>query len=747
VLNVDSSVVDVRLKRNGLVIAETDPKFYVVAPCYAKVTFNKEPNGKIYGQTEKYPVSGGASNYCFLSEEAIVTLMENYGNEANCEAAMIAADLMSLGGKKAVEEGAVVAAKETIKEGGEVAAKNIVKEVVEQTLKQSGKNLGKQAQKTAFRDVMVSILKKFSIRDLRAEVAQLFVEGGGKAGAKRVLGREVVPEALGTAIEKKIAPKVIAEAGVTETAEATMKRGTYESVDYTFKNAPLEQMDKPLQKTLLKENAVRSLKAYDPTLTETEINEIISNPDWLKYIDEGTIDDIPIQKLPIQDAMTATSKDAITRTNTFQDMSKLTAVGRANAEADALGVAAKQTEGTVADKTTQFASEASTDYVMEYASNAALEFNGLSARSKATIVTKAFLNRYSTMEGMPTSRPEQILAAFGILPCVDADICRAGSACYEATLWPGGSAPKELTDSDMKSKKVIDTAATVFGECCTQYNYGLEKDPSKINCTEPSYLVDLVKPDLKINKTQNITLAKVAEYIGLPRQNIESSCKLSIGVNSKNCRDAEEMKKLHLVDNCQSDSSEHTYDFSTIEDTGTKSIIVVARLFEEGCNAKIYVELSDDGNNWGKPVATIDAKPYKIGEDSDNVIEITGDYKFRYLRIREDGFCLFDSTSVVLDPLASQVTPADVDNEYPLTGGTYSYFAVPAGFSSKASTLCKAVKYCTVVAEWETGSEGWVKWSDEGAGPTGEDFSIAGGDRIGVYATADSEIIFRTGAV
>jgi hypothetical protein len=280
----------------------------------------------------------------------------------------------------------------------------------------------------------------------------------------------------------------------------------------------------------------------------------------------------------------------------------------------------------------------------------------------------------------------------------------------------------------------------VFHECCIQYNYGAEKDTDKINCTEPDYLVNLVKTDLKLAGSDSVNLTFLGSYLGLTKARIPNACELAIGENSKECRDALEMKERHLVENCLADVSENTYDFGEVKRSA--QITAMARLYEDGCAGDIVIELSNDKINWVEANRSA-AQPYP----ADNFIYVFGQNAFQYLRIREEGVCYFDGTSVVIDPLASRITDAEPNVRYDITAGLYNYFNAPADYMGKASKLCKATEYCTTMAKWLPEEGAWVKWADEGGGPTGTDFDIIGGDRVGIYTTEDSSVLFSVEAV
>ncbi|MEM5814205.1 MAG: hypothetical protein QXD77_00085 [Candidatus Aenigmatarchaeota archaeon] len=637
VVRVEGDIPDVRLQRSGLGFAEDNPKFYLVAPCYAKVTFKKGDDGKIYGRPERLSVSG-ASNYCFADETALGGLMATYAGETGCEAGMIALDFLSLGSKKAVEESAEVAAKVTIKAGSKAVARTITKEVVEGVLKRFGKKLGKEAEEAAAAQVTKTVMKKVAVKDVEEEVAQEAIEAAARKGLQKM---EMVSGKKFTALEREIIVKEATENVLEESAEETLEKAMSKAVDRGFRKAKI-------------------------------------------------------------------------------------AAGEMVSEEEATMVEKVGTEEVVEEFSTMMGKKMRTG------------LKGLSSATKATLVGKAFLKRYATMESMPTKKADILLQAFGIVPCVDVDLCRAASACGETLMWPGFPFA-ELTDAKMKGGKPMDTVSDVFNECCIQLNYGAETDTDRINCTEPDFLVSLVKADLKLDESDALTLTKAGEYLGLAKDKIPAACSLAKGDNSKDCRDAAEMTERHMTDNCLADVSEHTYDFGDVKQAG--QVTVMARLYRDDCPAEtnLILEISNDTHNWVE-ANRMRAEKYP----ADNFIYIHGSSAFRYLRVREDGACYFDSTSVVIDPLGSRIIEAQPNTKYELSAGTYNYFTVPAGYMSNAAALCMSVSKCTSVAKWvEEG--GWLKWADEGAGPVGANFNIIQGDRIGILVTEKSAVSFVAG--
>jgi hypothetical protein len=740
VVMVDGNIPDVRLQRTGYGFAETNPKFYLVAPCYAKVTFKKGSDGKIYGRPERLSV-GDASNYCYADETMLGALMGGYAAEANCEAGMLALMFVSLGGEKAVQESAEVSAEVAIKTGSKGVTRAIVKQVVKDVLASFKSKitglLGKGAEKAAAKETTKAVLEKVAVKDLEGTFAKEFFETGGKDVSRQILGRaeeELLPETVEKGIAKEIVPNVIARASaeapesVAAYADYAIGDAASQSVRVTFEKAAIKDMTPGVAKKTIFDNTKAGLMKYDAKLTEAEAEKLANNAAERALANRG--------EMTIKEAMDESLTEAMQGTTKFQGEAER--VGFETANGEAVKLSEDTTTNTIEREATYASDAARNSFVDKFAEDKAaqsmVDRAGLSAKSKALVASRSILNRYATMEGI---KPGQMLASFAAIPCVDVDLCRAASACGETLMWPGLPF-KELTDNNMKGGKPLDTVSDVFHECCIQYNYGAENDTDKINCTEPSYLVDLVKADLGVNESNALTLTKAGAYLGLDKVKIPIMCSLANSENSKDCRDAQEMRALHLTDNCVADVSTHTYDFGTIKPVG--EAVVTARLYRDDCppETNLILEVSNDSAIWTEVNRTA-----AITYPTDNFIYLFGKHAFRFIRVSEDGACYFDATGVVLDPIEASTIEAQADTKYTLSAETYNYFVVPANYTGKASTLCKAVEHCTSMAKWLDEEGGWIKWANEGGSATGTDFSMMQGDKVGIYVTEKSTVVFE----
>ena len=553
-------IEDVRLRRDGMGFAETNPKFHLVAPCYARVTFKKDGTnllGTVITQD-----AGGSSNYCYATEGALTGLAASYAGEVSCEVGMFILDFMTLGGKKAITEGAKVGAEVAAKEVGKVVAKDIAKEVVEQTAKRVGRTT-----------------------------------------TRKEIGKIVVEETL-TATEKRIGRSLT-------TVEKTAIR-----------------------------NAVEKVASAKPT-------------------------------------------------------------------------------------------------------NAQL----------AKLASQAAAKRYYRMEGMYSvvpfqDNPQKLASLFGLfIPCVDVDVCRAAFSCTEALIWPGGFPVQALEPDDMKGGRSAGATSEVFFQCCDTFNYGTEKDPTKITCSEPDYLVEALRPELKLNETDPVTLDVLGKHLGWGTADIPGACSMAKGDNSKDCRETREVRAAGLPpDRCvvfPGDGVDpiytHTYDFGTVKDV--RNATVMARLATEQCDSTIKVEVSNDAASWSM-VASAGAEQFP----NETFIGVDGPLTFQYLRVSEDGGCAFDTSGVALNPTVDSVVKVEPDVTYELGKAVWNYFEMPAGFSSTAKGICNSVKDCIDVGIWIPEESTWQHWSyDPKVGELGVNFQVFGGDRIGILTTEVSEVVFKVG--
>jgi len=117
VIKINSpNVTNVRIVRSGMGIADNDPTFYLIAPCYGKVKFmragdvGKEGSKTIYGYVDKCS-AGDASNYCYSDESTLSSLLTAYSAEVGCYVLDLVTDALTLGTKASAKAIAKLALK------------------------------------------------------------------------------------------------------------------------------------------------------------------------------------------------------------------------------------------------------------------------------------------------------------------------------------------------------------------------------------------------------------------------------------------------------------------------------------------------------------------------------------------------------------------------------------------------------------------------------------------------------------
>jgi hypothetical protein len=748
-VDVPPEIKDVRLFRLPTGMAQTNPRFYLAAPCYAKVTFKQQRDpatGKvILAYVDKKSSLG--SNYCYTNEAAIAGLMTAYDAEMGCQVGLLLADFFTGGSRRAAKEGGQQTANVFLREGAEVEAKETVSIAIEKSFsrafaREAGTGAAR-ASETVSLDVGKTMFTQVAVRDLKRETVETttgFAIDRSTIQIEKRTGVALSNEALAASRDKVISQAYAKGAGTT--LRQTMKGASIDAMEGSItrpflKKAPLESLGGSTRGVL--ENAARQGIRQNPALEgaskEAEDAAV-----------KRVVDDVITQgKLPIEDAIGQTAR---------RGAGELGAdIGKPLSQ-----IELRQTETIISERSVEIAArplaeEVVTDQLVDetvdmtvndLAKNVASR--GLSKAGIAEVMARSAAKRAWNMEGMPTADIQQVSYMFGVLgvPCVDVDPCRGAFSCAETMLWPGLPFI-ELTPDRMKGDaRSANTAAEVFYQCCNDFNYGAEKDPKAITCDDPSELVDLIKPELNLNKTDNVTLSMLAGYIGLPDEKVPAACGLAKGNNSKICQDALEVRKINLpADRCWGpegqEISQHTFDFDTIRSSA--NITGFARLFTESCDSHITVEV---GNETDKLV-TVSKQDGNLFPDSTE-FNIAGPLTFRYLRISEDSGCFLDGSAVVLDPVIDRITRAEVSTTYALPAQTYSYFIVPEGYTSKASSLCTQVPSCGVVSKFNTEAQAWVRYSyDPDAGVAGEDFQMVGGDKIGILPNEDSHVIFSVG--
>ncbi|MFQ6009538.1 MAG: hypothetical protein ACE5J7_00220 [Candidatus Aenigmatarchaeota archaeon] len=355
--------------------------------------------------------------------------------------------------------------------------------------------------------------------------------------------------------------------------------------------------------------------------------------------------------------------------------------------------------------------------------------------AKGKLLARASARRAGKMFGIPTSGAE-LTRMLAPLPCVDIDYCRGAGSCAEAAaLWPGWPF-KPLTESSMPKCRSYESASAVLMPCCLKYEYGAEKNISRITCENPSDLVDLLKPDMGLEPKDNVTLKNLANYLRMSEDRIDVVCSLVKGNSTKECIDALEVREHHLWDTCSSFDS-HTYDFERVRDETTLTVSFGG--FGSDCQTEVATEISKDKKEW----ETLNETTIQGYPEVDRIV-LKGEYSFRYLRIRDtEERCHLDWSFVALGSEREGKIEAVKGVDYNLAPFRYVYFIVPPDYSTQASVLCEEIEHCDSIAAWVATEGSWLKYYAE-AGK--EDFIITGGDEIGIYTTDYSKVRFGEAA-
>jgi hypothetical protein len=397
-------------------------------------------------------------------------------------------------------------------------------------------------------------------------------------------------------------------------------------------------------------------------------------------------------------------------------------------------------EGTLAALISAYSAEVSC-YVADFITDAlTLETKaGAKYSAKAALVAKTIGKKLA----IPTSGT-QFIAMVAPVPCLDIDYCRGAGACAEtAALWPG-SPFKQMTESNMQSGcKSVDSATAVLMSCCLKYEYGAEKNITKLTCEDPTDLVKIIKPDIYSSVPEselakmpldlrNVTIKQLSNYIGVSDNRIDVVCSLIKGNSTKECIDTLESQRDHNYDTCGAYAT-HTYDFGIVRNE--KEITLSMRPNASDCTTTVAIDVSNDTKEW----TSINQTTMIKYPDFTRLI-LRGGFIFRYLRLTDTtGSCKFGYSMVALGSEREGEIEAVAGTEYSIQPFRYVYFIVPEGYSSQASELCKNVKTCDSVAKWSESEQGWHKYfKDQGK----EDFIITGGDEIGLYTLDYSKVAF-----
>jgi len=740
-------VDDVLLNRRGQGFAQDNPRFYLVAPCYAKVKFSKE-GSNIVGSVMKQSTPGG-SNYCYMDEPALDSLKLVYAGEGACEVGMVVAMIFSGGSTKAAQVSGEQVAKPLVKAEMKQIMSQQVKKFIENYMKKPLRRVfGGAIAKSELKSNVAKDTATYVFRELPASAVQkegLGFYGGqsGKFGAERTaaFGAKKTTSQL-EAIALKGSERAVANAGTAPMANV-MKGEAWQGAKSAIGTSQMKEIQIGAVKesqTLLKGEF---LKAIDDTTLKgaaPEIKEQAATKAAAKMMENPSMSfDDALRKGTDQAIKDVGNQIDVVPGTIIPDAAAREAAGNKAVVSGADAVGTQIANEIVEKEFPQFLEGTITSIAK------GSEVRGLTNSQWAGIVAKAAGKRLAKMEGVPLSASDQLLYMFGAygVPCVDIDICRGAAACGETLMWPG-TPFTELISDNMKGGKSLTTAAEIFYECCAELNYGAGGDPVSMECQEPDDLVDLIKPDLKLNKTDNITLAMLANYIGIPGDRITSSCAATKGTNSKVCQDALEVRKAELPsDQCWGppgfEMSRHTYDFDTTR-TAT-NITAMANIVTDGCDSNMIIEIGNDTDS----MIQVASQPAVLSPDP-TFVYASGPLTFRYLRISETGGCFLDTSAVVLDPAVDQIIQAVTGERYELSNQDWTYFIAPQGYNIKASVLCQGIDGCGSIGRWVAEEEGWMKYSYQSTiGSMGEDFQINGGDRIGIYVEKASSMMFSAG--
>ena len=366
---------------------------------------------------------------------------------------------------------------------------------------------------------------------------------------------------------------------------------------------------------------------------------------------------------------------------------------------------------------------------------------GSNAASKQVLskaIAKAAAKGAGKRLGIPSSKNSARvwLTTAGIVPCVDADWCRGLASCGEALMWPGQPF-SETTAGDFVGGKSYQTASEVFVDCCTHIIYGSEKNISKIVCSEPSDKVDLMKSELDKNKTDNIYMRDLTDYLGIPYDRAEVLCSLTEGDLSKTCYDSMEAKAKGYEGEDWCGFENNTYDFNRKIETDVMTVSV--RTYEYACTGTVTALISNDTDSW----EIIDERTMEHGKDVQNSynIELDSKVSFQYLRLQDSSNCIFDYTGIVISPYAHDVIEVVPNKRYEIDADRFTYFLTPEGYSETAANLCAGISFCDTISKYDEIEGKPLKYFKEAGART--DFHIGANQRIGILPTEDTIVYFQ----
>jgi len=108
-----------------LISAESNPNFHLISPCYGKLTFYEDNEGRIIGYLEKYNTE--TSNYCFADDTTLMEATGAYTAEVACVVADAILTVLSFGTDEAAKEALGAGAKKASTTASTTASGIVVK--------------------------------------------------------------------------------------------------------------------------------------------------------------------------------------------------------------------------------------------------------------------------------------------------------------------------------------------------------------------------------------------------------------------------------------------------------------------------------------------------------------------------------------------------------------------------------------------------------------------------------------------
>jgi len=261
-------VTNVRIRRSGYGIAEEDPTFYLIAPCYATVTFTKD-GSTVYGRVDKYNTD--ESNYCYTDEKALGALTAAYTGEVTCYVADFVATVLTCGSKAAIE----LSAKEALRESAVIITRESLEQATEYEIRTALKGSAKLLT-PAFDEAIGKAAKAAAKESAEAAARQTTEEAGEKAAVsaaeaslRRTLGKDIIIEdSTYRAMSQRIGHTAMADV-----FNAEIKGIAAEAA----KDAAAKAVTKDGRKEIQEKGIREAITNFDKggKLTEEEINGIV----------------------------------------------------------------------------------------------------------------------------------------------------------------------------------------------------------------------------------------------------------------------------------------------------------------------------------------------------------------------------------------------------------------------------------------------------------------------------------------